>query len=56
MVYTGAAMTKTYSFDIFAMTSPKTEADILALLNEVQAELAIVQEAFQAITPCAAEF
>lgn len=48
-------MPKTYSFDIFAMTSPKTEKDILALLNEVQAELAIMQVNLKAITPCASE-
>lgn len=55
MVYTGVAMTKTYSFDIFAMTSPKTKGDILALLNEVQSELATVQEAIKEIMPCTAE-
>ncbi len=44
-------MSKIYSFDLYAMTSPKTEQDILALLSEVTSELAIVQAALKAITP-----
>ncbi|WP_174862677.1 MULTISPECIES: hypothetical protein [Comamonas] len=42
-------MPKTHHFDIYAMTSPKTKEDILALLNEAVNELELVQATFNAL-------
>lgn len=42
-------MPKTYHFDFDAMISPKTNEDLVALLNEAVSELELVQNAFNAL-------
>lgn len=36
------------NFDIYALTQPKTQQDILAMLQEISAELRIVSTHFEA--------
>ena len=50
-------MPKTFHFDLYALTSPKTPEDLVALLKEAVNELNLVQATFNALeaSPCIQE-